>query len=59
MLIYIIFQFQWGLNYHRIPLKNKLLIEHNYSTKSLINITGTFCANVINGISSSSIIFIC
>ena len=48
MLIYIIFQFQWGLNYHRTPLKNKLLIEHNYSTKSLINITDLFIRNTNN-----------
>jgi len=48
IIVYIIFQFQWGLNYHRTPLKNKLLIEHNYSSKSLIKITDLFIKNTNN-----------
>ena len=39
---YIIFQVQWGLNYHRIPLKNKLTIKDNYNTNSLIKTTNLF-----------------
>ncbi|MDA0757777.1 MAG: DUF3810 domain-containing protein, partial [Bacteroidetes bacterium] len=45
LIVYIIFQYQWGLNYHRTPLKNRLLIEHNYSSKSLIKITNLFIRN--------------
>ena len=40
--VYIFFQVQWGLNYHRIPLKNKLAIQVNYSTNSLIKTTNLF-----------------
>ena len=40
--IYILFQVQWGLNYHRIPLKNKLEIKENYNTNSLIETTNLF-----------------
>lgn len=40
--IYILFQAQWGLNYHRIPLKIKLEIKENYNTKSLIETTNLF-----------------
>ncbi len=40
--IYMLFQVQWGLNYHRIPLKNKLEIKENYNTNSLIETTNLF-----------------
>lgn len=46
--VYLIFQYQWGLNYHRTPLKNKLLIEHNYDTKTLIKVTDLFIRNTNN-----------
>ena len=33
--VYIFFNIQWGLNYHRIPLQEKLTITKNYSLNQL------------------------
>ena len=35
-LLYILFQFQWGLNYHRTPLDEKLSIKNKFELSSLI-----------------------
>ena len=37
--IYVIFNIQWGLNYHRVSLKDKLTISRNYSLNQLKNTT--------------------
>ncbi len=33
--VYIFFNIQWGLNYHRVPLQEKLTITKNYSLNQL------------------------
>ena len=44
-ITYIIFQFQWGLNYHRTPLEKKLSLGKNIELKSLIKVTDLFITN--------------
>jgi hypothetical protein len=46
--LYILFQFQWGLNYHRIPLNEKLLIKNKYELSSLIKVTELFVEKTNN-----------
>ena len=46
--LYIVFQFQWGLNYHRTNLKTKLSIEDEYGLSSLIKVTDLFITNTNN-----------
>ena len=46
--LYILFQFQWGLNYHRIPLNEKLLIKNKYELSSLIKATELFVEKTNN-----------
>ena len=55
LLIYIIFQIQWGLNYHRTDLHEKLSLNNNYSfelllkeTKKIINKTNQIHKNLSN-----------
>ena len=48
LIFYIVYQFQWGLNYHRVPLKNKLSLKQNYELKSLIKTTNLFISNTNN-----------
>jgi len=43
--LYILFHFQWGLNYHRIPLQEKLLIKKKYELSSLVKVTELFIEN--------------
>tara|TARA_B110000263_G_scaffold119784_1_gene104239 strand:+ start:1144 stop:2214 length:1071 start_codon:yes stop_codon:yes gene_type:complete len=43
--LYILFNFQWGLNYYRIPLEEKLLIKKKYELNSLIKVTELFINN--------------
>ncbi len=38
-IIYGCFHIFWGLNYYRLPLHKALKINHDYSTKELINLT--------------------
>ena len=47
-ILYIIFQFQWGLNYHRTALNKKLSIENKYELSSLIKVTDLFITNTNN-----------
>ena len=44
-VIYIFFQLQWGLNYHRTPLIDKFSIKNTYNFDSLIKATDLFIEN--------------
>lgn len=41
-IFFLIFQLNWGINYHRIPLTNKLNIQNQYSDSLLIDLTNQF-----------------
>jgi len=41
-LIFLIFQLNWGLNYHRVPLTKKLNAQKQYSDSLLIDLTSRF-----------------
>ena len=45
---YLIFQIQWGLNYHRTPLQNKLNFKKKYDKISLIETTKFFIEKTNN-----------
>ncbi|MDB4144979.1 DUF3810 domain-containing protein [Flavobacteriaceae bacterium] len=47
--IYVIFNIQWGLNYHRIPLQEKLTLKNNYNLNQLKKTT-LFFVNKTNKI---------
>lgn len=38
-VFYFLFQVLWGLNYHRVPLNEKLSIEKEYTTEELVAFT--------------------
>ena len=42
LTIYVLFSFQWGLNYHRIPIDEKLGDKKTYSESELIKTTKLF-----------------
>jgi len=44
-VLYIFFQLQWGLNYHRTPLIDKFSIKNTYNFDSLIKATNLFIEN--------------
>lgn len=39
LFVYILFQFFWGLNYHRVPLHEKLDLKREYSQEELLDFT--------------------
>lgn len=41
-LVHLVFQWQWGINYHRIPLSEQLNASNAYTTSSLIQATSYF-----------------
>lgn len=41
-LVFLIFQLNWGLNYHRVPLAKKLNVQKQYSDSLLIDLTSRF-----------------
>ena len=41
-VVYFVFHLQWGLNYHRLPLKDQLNLSSGYTTESLQAVTETF-----------------
>ena len=47
-LLYILFQFQWGLNYHRTPLDEKLSIKNKFELSSLIKTAKLFVEKTNN-----------
>jgi hypothetical protein len=38
-LLFFVFQLNWGINYHRIPLGEKLNVEQQYSDSLLVDLT--------------------
>ena len=47
-IFYVLFQVQWGLNYHRTPLQNKLNFKKKYDKISLIETTKFFIEKTNN-----------
>ena len=41
-VLFLIFQLNWGINYHRTPLTEKLKIQDQYSDSLLIELTNNF-----------------
>jgi hypothetical protein len=41
-VVYFVFHLQWGLNYHRLPLKDQLNLSSGYTTESLQEVTEKF-----------------
>ena len=55
-LLFLLFQLNWGINYHRTPLAEKLPTEKQYSDSLLIDLTTRFAilSNTLHSLLSSS-----
>ena len=55
-LLFLLFQLNWGINYHRTPLAEKLPTEKQYSDSLLIDLTTRFVimSNTLHSLLSSS-----
>ena len=47
-IFHFLFYFLWGLNYHRTPLQEKLIIDSTYTVKDLKEISKQLIINQTN-----------